>query len=147
MATAVTDELSLIRFTTMNFFAVLLQSRPFQPISTLLIKIVNSLLSSEPEPNQENKKRLDWIYENTHKEVNENLSIVELAVFKNLDKGLNREIDIGDKTFSLTALYMYLDEVALELSHIVISIAKKYSIDIPVQALGSISAQQQSINI
>jgi len=143
----VADELSLIRFTTMNFFAVLLQSRPFQPISTLLIKIVNSLIASEPEPDGDNKKRLEWIYANTHKEVKENLSIVELAVFKNLDKGLSREIDIGDKTFSLTALYKYLDEVALELSMIVISIAKKYSIDIPVQALGTLTSHQQTINI
>jgi len=143
----VADELSLIRFTTMNFFAVLLQSRPFQPISTLLIKIVNSLIASEPEPDKKNKERLDWIYENTHEKVKENLSIVELAVFKNLDRGLSREIDIGENTYSLTALYKYLDEVALELSMIVISIAKKYSIDIPVQALGSITGQQQTISI
>jgi hypothetical protein len=97
----------------MNFFAVLLQSRPFQPISTLLIKIVNSLLSSEPEPDEENKTRLEWIYEFTHEKVREPLSIVELAVFKNLDRGLNRELDIGDKTFLLVELYCYLDEVAL----------------------------------
>lgn len=143
----VADELSLIRFTTMNFFAVLLQSRPFQPISTLLIKIVNSLISCENEPDKKDKKRLDWIYENTHEKVKENLSIVELAVFKNLDKGLNREIDIGDNTFYMTELYKYLDEVALELSSIVIKIAKKYSIDIPVQSLGSMASQQQTINV
>jgi hypothetical protein len=141
----VAEDLSLIRFTTMNFFAVLLQSRPFQPISTLLIKIVYSLISSEPEPNKDDRKRLDWIYGNTHKEVKEPLSIVELAVFKNLDRGLNREIDLGDKTFTLTALYSYLDEVALELSSIVISIAKRYSIDIPIQALGSMQTTQQTI--
>lgn len=140
-------ELSLIRFTTINFFSVLLNSRPFQPISTLLIKIVNSLIASEPEPDKENKKRLDWIYENTHERVNEPLSIVELAVFKNLDRGLSRELELGDKTFTLVELYKYLDEVALELSGIVISIARKYSIDIPVQALGSMTSQQQTISI
>lgn len=139
----VADELSLIRFSSMNFFAVLLQSRPFQPISTLLIKIVNSLISCEPEPDKSNKERVDWIYKNTHIRVLEPLSIVELAVFKNLDKGLNRELDIGDKTFTLTELYSYLDEVALELATIVISIAKKYSIDIPVQSFGSIGGNQQ----
>jgi hypothetical protein len=129
----------------MNFFAVLLQSRPFQPISTLLIKIVYSLISAEPEPNEDDKKRLDWIYDNTHKKVNEPLSIIELAVFKNLDRGLNRELDISDKTFTLTELYSYLDEVALELSGIVINIAKRYSIDIPIQALGSMQQSQQTI--
>ncbi len=106
---------------------------------------MQSLLVSEPEPDTENKDRLSWIYNNTHKNVNEPLSIVELAVFKNLDRGLNREIEIGDKSFTLTELYSYLDEVALELSGIVISIAKKYSIDIPIQALGSMQQTQQTI--
>lgn len=139
------DDLSLVRFTCMNFYAVLLQSRPFQPISTLLVKIVNSLISCEPEPDKENKKRLDWIYENTHDKVKEPLSVIELAVFKNIDRGLSREIDIGNKTFTLTELYKILDEVALELTGIVINIAKKYSIDIPVSALSSSSGNRQTI--
>lgn len=128
------DDLSLIRFTVGNFFGVLIQSRPFHPISTLLIKLVNALISSEPEPDKDVQKRVKWIYENTHKRVNEHLSIIELVVFKNLERGLNKEIEIGDdKTFTLTELYIYLDEVASELSVIVTEIAKKYSIDIPMQ--------------
>lgn len=128
------DDLSLIRFTVGNFFGVLIQSRPFHPISTLLIKLVNALISSESEPDKEVQKRVKWIYENTHKNVNEHLSIIELVVFKNLERGLNKEIEIGDdKTFTLTELYIYLDEVASELSVIVTEIAKKYSIDIPMQ--------------
>lgn len=143
------SDLSLVRFTTMNFFATLLQSRPFQPISTLLIKIVNSLISAEPEPDKDNRNKIQWIYNNTHKRVLEPLSIIELAVFRNLDKGLNREIDIGDKTFTLTELYKYLDEVALELAEIVISIAKRYSLDIPVTSFGQGmgASSQQTIEI
>jgi len=130
------DDLSLIRFNCYNFFATLMNSRPFQPISTLLIKLVEAIIQSEPDPDKNQKKKVKWIYEHTHKKVNENLSIIELAVFKNLNKGLNREIEIGDKTFFLTELYQYLDEVAKELSNIVIDIAKKYSIDIPIQQIG-----------
>lgn len=126
------SELSLIRFTTINFFYVILNSRPFQPISSLLIKLVEALISSEPEPDEKMRERLKWIYENTHIKVKENLSIIELAVFKNLDRGLNREIDIGNKTFNLTQLYKYLDEVSKELTKIVIEIAKKYSLDMPI---------------
>jgi hypothetical protein len=126
------DELSLVRFNVVNFFAILMNTRPFSPTSTLLIKIVEALISSEPEPDKKIKERLKWIYDNTHKEVKVNLSVVELAVFKNLDRGLSREIDIGDKTFYLVELYKYLDEISKELSIMVIEIAKKYSIDIPM---------------
>lgn len=141
------DDLSLVRFTTINFFSVILNSRPFQPISSLLIKLVESLIASEPEEDLVIKKRLKWIYENTHIKVNESLPIIELAVFKNLDKGLNREIDIGDKTFSLTQLYKYLDEVSKELTILVIGVAKKYNLDIPIGQIGLNKSNVQTISL
>ena len=141
------DDLSLVRFTTINFFSVILNSRPFQPISSLLIKLVESLIASEPEEDLVIKKRLKWIYENTHIKVNESLPIIELAVFKNLDKGLNREIDIGDKTFSLTQLYKYLDEVSKELTIVVVEIAKKYNLDIPIGQIGLNKSNVQTISL
>jgi hypothetical protein len=52
------SELSLIRFSVLNFFAVLINTAPFKPISTLLIKIVESLISCEPEPDMKVKKRV-----------------------------------------------------------------------------------------
>ena len=129
------QDLSLVRFCVFNYFSILISSYPFQPNITKLTKIVESLISSEKELDKEMinyKKRVEWIYQNTHKEVNEHLSIIELAVFRNLNGRLNREIDIGDKTFSITELYKYLDEVSKELTDIVICIAKKYSVDIPM---------------
>lgn len=128
----VSDELSLVRFSAMNFFAVILNHRIFQPISTLLIKLVSSLIEAEPEPDKKMTDRVEWIYRHTADEVDIPLAIVELAVFKNLDRGLNREIEIGNKTFNLTELYFILDDIALELSKMVIQIAKKYSLDIPI---------------
>lgn len=142
-------DLSLVRFTTLNFFAVLMNSRPFNPISTLLIKIVSSLISCEPEPDKKNKQRLNWIYNNTHERIREPLSIIELAVFKNIDRGLNRELEVGDKAYTLAEIYKYLDEVILELTQMVISIAKKYSVDIPMSLMGvgMASSNRQEINI
>jgi len=137
-----TSELSLVKFAVMNFFAVILNHRVFQPISTLLIKLVNSLIEAEPEPDKVISERLKWIYEHTHEGIDVPLAIVELAVFKNLEKGLNREIEIGQKTFNLTELYAILDEVALELSKIVIQTAKKYSLDLPIIQ----TAQSQKIS-
>lgn len=130
------EEFSLIRFGVFNFFSVLISARPFQPISSLLIKLVEAIISAESEPDEDVKKRLKWIYEHTHKEVDENLAIIELAVFKNLDKGLNRELEIGNKTYTLVELYKYLDEISKELSNIVILIAKKYNLDMPFMNMG-----------
>jgi hypothetical protein len=92
---------------------------------------------AEPEPDEKIQKRIKWIYENTHEKVEVNLPVVELAVFRNLDRGLNREIEIGNKSFYLFELYKYLDEVSKELTGIVISIAKKYSMDFPNSMFGS----------
>jgi len=133
------DDLSLVRFGVTNFFAVLMNTRPFQPTATLLIKLVEALISAEPdtEDKNENKARLEWIYEYTHKKVMENIAIVELVVFKNLHKGLNFEVEIHEKEFKLAHLYKYLDEVSKELSQMVISIGKKYSIDIPMNSFQS----------
>jgi hypothetical protein len=126
------NELSLIRFNVTNYYAVLINAMPFQPIGSKLIKLVESLIHSEPEPDKENLARLKWLYKNTHKNVMVMLPLVELAVYKNLDRGLSREIEIYDKPYYLTELYNYLDELTSELTQIVISIAKKYSIDIPL---------------
>lgn len=90
------------------------------------------IIDSEENPDDKIKSRVKWIYDHTHERVNEPLSVIELAVFRNLDKGLNREIDIGNKSFTLTELYRYIDEVILELNSIVIKIARKYSLDIPI---------------
>jgi hypothetical protein len=97
---------------------------------------VESLINSEPEPDIKVKKRLKWIYEHTHSRVNCHLSIVELVVFRNLDKGISKEIEIGNKTFYLAELYNYLDEISKELANIVVEIAKKYSLDIPMFYFG-----------
>lgn len=120
-----------MRFNVVNFFSILINSRPFQPTATLLLKIVEALINCEPEPDTKTKERVKWIYEHTHKKVDVQLSIIELVVFRNLDKGVSKEIEIGDKTFYLSDLYSYLDEISKELSNIVISIAKRYNMDMP----------------
>jgi iron-sulfur cluster repair protein YtfE (RIC family) len=140
------SDLSLIKFCVMQYFAILISSRPFQPISTLLIKVVEALIQSETEPDLKVKKRIKWIYENTHKKVEAHLSIVELVVFRNLDKGVSKEIEIGDKTLNLAELYNYLDEISKELTNIVINIAKRYSLDIPMINFG-IGKQTQTQTI
>lgn len=138
------DSLSMVKFNVVNFFSLIMSSRPFSPITTTLIKVVDSLINSEPEPDKEILKRLNWIYQNTHKKVMISLPVIELAVYRNLDKGLNKELDIFNKTFALTNLYKYLDEISLELCRITSATAKRYSLDVPmIQSFG----KSNTINI
>jgi hypothetical protein len=136
------DSFSLVKYEVNNFHNVMLSSRPFYPISTLLIKIVLALIEAENEPDESEKEKVEWIYNNTHKNVNEHISVIELAVFKNIERGLNREVEIGNKTFTLTELYKYLDEVVLELSKIVVKISKKYNLEFPIM-----TQKQQNISL
>lgn len=107
------------------------------------MKCVKELIDSEAEVDKTKLEKLNWIYKNTHAKINQPLPLIELAVFRNFDKGLSREVEIGKQTFPLSTLYQYLDEVNMELCDIVISIAKKYTMDMPfINTFGS-----RSINL
>ena len=115
----------------MNYWSVVIQSRPFQPTSTLQVKLVKALITSEPDPDPIHLKKVSWISEHTHEDIDENLAVVELAVFRNWSKGLNTEITFGSKSFLMVQLYNILNEVSEELSTITIEIGKKYNFEIP----------------
>jgi hypothetical protein len=129
----VASEISLIRFGVLNFFHLVVTSQPFSPVTTKLVKLVDALISSEPENDAELSERVKWIKENTHEKIAMPISIIEYVVFSNLDriKNFNREVDIKNKSFNLIFLYRVLDDISSELTSIVIKIAKKYSIDMP----------------
>lgn len=139
------EELSLIKFGAMNFWAVLINSRPFQPTVTILFKLVKALVESESIPDKKAVEKLNFIYNNTTSSLEIPLSIIELAVYRNLDKGLNKEITIHGKSFTLARLYEILDSINMELSNIVVTISKKYSLDMPITNMfrsgGEISIQ------
>lgn len=128
-----------------NFFSLILNARPFAPITTILIKIVSALIQSENEPDKIIEERIKFIYENTDKKIKMDLPTIELLVFRNLDKGINYEIDIGDNSFKLFELYNILDAISKELTTLVIKTAKKYSIDIPLGV--NITGGQQNFKI
>jgi len=134
-----------VRFFTGNFYGVL--NSPY-PRPTSLIKLVEAIIDSEPEPDEENRARVKWIYEHTHIKVDEHLSRIVDVVFRNIGSNVNKEIEIGNTTYTLIELNEYLDEVSRELSSIVVKIAKKYSLDMPMQMIGNMQGQnQQTISV
>lgn len=140
------SEMSIVKFAFMNLWSVLLNSRPFVPTHSLLIKLLHSLIEAEPEPDKKMSERVHWIYENTSEKILIPLSIVEFAVYKNLDKGVSKELSIYDKDFNLAFLYKILDEVNLEISQMSVQIAKKYSLEIPQNFMNTNKIQTISID-
>lgn len=130
------EELSLVRFFAVQFFNILTRSNIFTPVSTHLVKILECLIKSEKDPEPDMVERIKWLRDNTHLKVKKPLSVIELAVFRNLNRTLNGELEISDKTFQMVDLYRYLDEVVVEMTLMVVVIAKKYSFDMPLN-LGS----------
>jgi hypothetical protein len=106
----------------------------FTPTQSTLCLIVKSIINAETEPDEVLKKEVEYIYEHTDKSINVGLPIVEVAVFRNLDKGLNRTVTFGQKEFTIAELYTVLDGIRWKLVDIVIKIVKKYSVEMPIEA-------------
>jgi hypothetical protein len=131
----IADDWSIIKYEFANFHQIVMTSRNIYPNPSLLAKLVLSMIEAESEPDTEMKERVNWIYENTHKEVMEHLSIIELVVIRNIMGSLNKEIEIGSKNFTLTQLVRYLDELSAELMKMVVKIGKKYSLEMPTNMM------------
>jgi len=124
---------SLMNSMLSHFFANLTDSRKFfVPNFTILCQITETLIILEDKPDMKLKEEVEWIAQNTHEKVKEPLDIIERVVFKNLQFGLNKEIEVGNKEYTLAELHHLLHEVSSRLMRIAIKIAKKYSLEIPI---------------
>ena len=131
----ISDDWSIIKYEFANFHQIVMTSRNIYPNPSLLAKLVLAMIEAEPEPDEEMKSRVNWIYNNTHKDVMEHLSTIELVVIRNIMGSLNKEIEIGSKTFTLTSLVRFLDELSAELMKMVVKIGKKYSLEMPTNMM------------
>ena len=134
----VSDGFSLMQFHYVGFFSSLTSSSMAIPNTTDRLKICESLITSEPEPDEEVLARLDWLYKFTNKEIRTKLPIIEMVILKNINRGLEGEIDVNGESFKIGDLYAYVDEVDRELAMIVTKIAKKYNLDVPLQQLAGL---------
>jgi len=108
-----------------------------QPNFTDLVRLTEAMIMFEPEPDKEALKKVHEIYEYTDSEVNFPLGKLEFVVFYQINvgqAGLNKEIEIDGKYWKLLDLYGFLDKTNQKLVEIVVAIAKKYSLEIPINA-------------
>lgn len=129
-----------MQYLFMSFWSTLMSRTIYTPNYTILVSITLGLLENEQEVNSKNIKDLKWISEHTSSELDLNVSQLETLVFHHikLGSGLNKELDINGKTYKIIDLIKELDSIVQKLVHLVIDISKKYSLDIPFQAVPSV---------
>lgn len=134
-----TGGLSPIHYSFINFWGALLSGTPLNPNFTDLIRLTEATLLSEPEPDQEQLKKLQWIYEHVDEEIDIDLPSLELMFLVQMrtNAGINKELEINHKTYLVIDIYKRLHRVNQQLVLIMMSIAKKYSLEIPMAAFGT----------
>lgn len=135
-------EISLMQYFTNLFFHMLMSNRIYEPNVTDLCRIAEALLYCEhPEQREEDWQDLmndiDEIYKTTHPHLNTHLAVMEISYFKNVSRGLNQMVEIQNnngeaREYSTPILYKYLDMVGQRLTKIVMRIASKYHLEIPL---------------
>lgn len=135
-------EISLMQYFTNLFFHMLMSNRIYEPNVTDLCRLSEALLYCEHEDQREDDwqdlmDEIDTIYKTTHPHINTHLAVIEISYFKNVSRGLNKLIEIQNnngevKEYSTPILYKYLDTVGQRLTKIIMKIASKYHLEIPL---------------
>lgn len=129
------SEISLIRFGVINFWALVMQ-RPFIPPICVLCGLVKSIILAEKKIDKEKLDKIEYIMKKTNPKLSCSINYVEQAVFRNLNKGINSEITIGDNDYTFGELSGIIDDIRTELIKMVTEIVKEYTFDLPF-SLGS----------
>lgn len=134
-----------IQFHVINFFHVFLTNQFYNMNITGEVGFVRALLSSMHDTRHKNEiqereqwmEEVNFIWENTTKEINTKLTYVELTYNKNVQRGLNRQVEIEDndgyhREYNTAELYSYLKTAESVMIAIVTKVAAKYNLVMPV---------------
>ena len=128
---------SIMQYLFMIFWTSVTSRQIHNSNITNMCRIVLGLLQYETKPDEAMIKRVEWMLEHTHPEINMNMAMLEGIALYHISKGsgLNKELDINNKSYKIIDIFRYLDSPMNELVLIVIEIAKKYSLEIPFNAM------------
>lgn len=79
---------------------------------------------------EEIRKRIIWLHQNTTEGLNQPIATIEIMLFKNWQCGTNKELEIGGKTYTLTQLFQYCNNLLTECCRLMTQMTKNYSFDI-----------------
>jgi len=141
-----------IQFHVINFFHVFLTNQIYNMNITGEIGFVRALLRSmhPPKREKEREERKIWnnavenIWEKTNEDINTKITFVELAYNKNVQRGLNKQVEIEDndgesKDYNTAQLYSHLKSAESILVEIVVTIAGVYNVAIPMNNRGGLN--------
>ena len=96
MINIVGENFSILQFSFMSFYHVLMSNTLTSPNFTDLVRMTETMILAEPEPRVDLLNQVRRIYEITDDELNLPLASVEMLVFYQLQTGagLNKEIEI-----------------------------------------------------
>ena len=126
---------SIMQFTFMSFWSVLMSNSFTQPNYTDLIRLTEAMLMCETELDVKSLEEVHYIYDHTNDEIDFPLGQLEFLVFYQINiaqAGLNKEVEINNKSWKIIDLYGFLDKTNQKLVRIVIGISKRYNLDIPL---------------
>lgn len=126
---------SIMQFTFLSFWSVLMSNSFTQPNYTDLIRLTEAMLLCEAETDQESLDKVHYIYEHTNDKIDFPLGQLEFLVFYQINiaqAGLNKEVEINGQSWKIIDLYGFLDETNQKLVEIVIRISKRYNLDVPL---------------
>lgn len=120
----------MVEYLISSYYMVLTQNDFFNPNYTDLMQITRSLILAEADVKEDLLKEINFIEDKTSEDVGIPLSVIELCVFQNRTKGTQYEVTLYDNQYTISELHRICNHVIGRLCRIVISIAKRYSLEI-----------------
>jgi len=96
------------------------------------------LVTAEPNPDKQIVDKLNYIKDHTHAKLNIPLTTTEMIIIRNLGSNFSKSIEIRDndnktREIPLHQIIRYAKESYFDMAVFVVTIAKKYSLDIPTR--------------
>jgi hypothetical protein len=126
---------------------VLTQNDFFNPNYTDLMQITRSLILAEGDVKEKLLEEINFIEDNTSEDVNIPLSVIELCVYQNRQRGTQYEVTLYEKQYTISELHRICNHVIGRLCRIVISIAKRYSLEVEFRGESDASKKMQNMEL
>lgn len=112
------------------YYHVLSSNRFNTPNFTDLLRIAESIMHKDELGNKNKIKKIS----DMHKSVDGtdiSMAEMELIFFKNAQKGINAEIEVRNKVYTLGKLFNHVNNFIRDLTKMVSEVAYQYDVDIP----------------
>jgi hypothetical protein len=111
------------------------------------MQITRSLILAEGDVKDDLLKEINFIEDNTSEDVCIPLSVIELCAYQNRSRGTQYEVTLYEKQYTISELHRICSRVIGRLCRIVISIAKRYSLEVEFRTESDASKKIQNYEL